>query len=241
MITSLQRDLEGIIPRLLLKLKPSSHLMFHSKDPKEELPVGTMGLNLAINTSDALLHNSFFKSNSLNDFTSDFSLVFFALLTEKKASLEQTLTLKKDGKEDKEERKVIEAEVGETDIISADDSPQVNYSFHEERFIAGQFYNTPALDYVKMFYGEDKKAAAHYIPEEEYATTHAPDTERELLSASEAKELFMDMQYATVTGAASDINFDDRRKFNYWIMFNRALFGIFELEGVTREVNYAAY
>jgi len=138
--------------------------------------------------------------------------------------------------------KVNTEELEETE---AGDEPdmilKINYSFQEEQFILGQLYNTPTLDYVKMFYGEDKKATAKYIQEEEYATNHAQDTERDLLSASEAKELFMDMQYAMVTGASSDINFDDRRKFNYWIMFNRALFGMFESEGVTREVNYAAY
>ena len=202
MITSLQLDLEGIIPRLLLQLK-----------------------------SDGL--------------KPDILTTFSALLGEQKPSLEQIVPAwpKHKQKKDTPVEKVIEMDVEEGDDSSGsgdDISPQVNYSFHEERFVAGQFYNTPALDYVKMFYGEDKKAAAQYIQEENYATNHAPDAEQKLLSASEAKELFMDMQYATVTRAASDINFDDRRKFNYWIMFNRALFGIFELEGVTREVNYAA-
>ena len=204
MITSLQQDLESIIPHLLFQLK-----------------------------ADGL--------------KPDFFTMFSTLLGEQKPSLEQIVPAwpKHKQKDDTEGKKVIEAEAEENDDNGASGgdslSPQVDYSFQEEQFILGQLYHTPALDYVKMFYGEDKKVAAQYMLDEEYTANHAADTERELLSASEAKELFMDMQYATATGAASDINFDARRKFNYWIMFNKALFGMFESEGVTREVNYAAY
>ena len=148
-----------------------------------------------------------------------------------------TSTVKKESDNLKEK---VEEEEWEEVGVEDDQIPPIAYSFFEEQFIAGQLYNAPALDYIKMFYGEEKRGNT-FVQGEEYSTKHAADTERELLSAAEAKELFSEIQYATVMGAASNVSFIDRRKFNYWIMFNKALFALFEYESVTREVNYAAY
>ena len=142
-------------------------------------------------------------------------------------------------KENEDLKEKVEEEWEEA-AVEDDQMPNITYSFFEEQFIAGQLYNAPALDYVRMFYGEEKRGNT-FAQGEEYSTEHAVDTERELLSAAEAKELFSEIQYATVMGAASNVSFIDRRKFNYWIMFNRALFNMYQSEAVTSEVNYGAY
>ena len=168
------------------------------------------------------------------------------LLNEIEHSLAQlriwlTTFVKKEEKEETLKEKVKTEE--EFTVVEEDEevNPEIEYSFFENEFIAGARYNAPALDYVKMFYGEDKVSSTKYVQDEEYATQHAPDTEREMMSATEAKELFKDIQYATVTGSGSDVSLKARRNFNTWIMFNKALFNMYQSEAVTSEVNYAAY
>ncbi len=62
--------------------------------------------------------------------------------------------------------------------------------------------------------------------------------EAEMLTTQEAQQLHQDMQYATLVGAPSDIDFRDRRKIALWALFERTLFNFFDGQALTRDTNY---
>ncbi len=93
---------------------------------------------------------------------------------------------------------------------------------------------------MRLWYG-DSPEKGKFEPDKEYVTEmpNATDTESELLTAEEAQEAIVDIQYATVMGSPHDVDAETRRKVDLWIKFNPALFHVFEATyGVTREVNY---
>ncbi|MEK6901694.1 MAG: hypothetical protein AABX37_05090 [Nanoarchaeota archaeon] len=118
--------------------------------------------------------------------------------------------------------------------------PSIAYSFEEEQFRLGLQYGAPPLDYMRLWYG-DPSEKGKFAPDKEYVTEmpKATDTESGLLTAEEAQEAIVDIQYATVMGSPHDVDAETRRKVDLWIKFNPALFQAFESAyGVTREVNY---
>ncbi|PIN74311.1 hypothetical protein COV20_01695 [Candidatus Woesearchaeota archaeon CG10_big_fil_rev_8_21_14_0_10_45_16] len=117
-------------------------------------------------------------------------------------------------------------------------SSDVEYSFADEELFK-QLYGT-RLDYNQLWYGE-KRASSSFEPEEEYWTGDARDSdvESEMMTDMEAKDAFVNIQYATALGAATEINFKERRKFDMWIKFNRSTFHAFELQySFTRDIDY---
>lgn len=92
-------------------------------------------------------------------------------------------------------------------------------------------------------YGEQEKIYYHASSKEEEPTHfQLYDVQAETMTPPEMEETFVDMQYAVVLGQWTEMDFRDRRRFALSIMFDRALFNLYELDrGVTREVNYTAY
>ncbi len=144
----------------------------------------------------------------------------------------------KDKNQDKksEDFETIETEVEKTDDVEPT-LLNIQYSL-EEQFQAEQFYQTAALDYEALFKPPPKSV---YNPEEEYSADVVEENESEMLTMKEAKEKFTKMQYASILGAHSDVNFEDRRKFNWWIKFNPAEFGLLQAHSLTNDVNYASW
>ncbi len=126
----------------------------------------------------------------------------------------------------------------------ANESPPVDYSFLEEQFLAGLRYGAPALDYVKLWYGDDKGKPAEYISGTDIPGTGSTadsltDGQSDMLTAKEAEEIFMEIQYHAMAGNIYQMNAQDLRKFNLSIIFDTALFKLREsLLGLTRNVNY---
>ncbi len=137
-----------------------------------------------------------------------------------------------------EEGELLEADSPDT---SGSPSIRVDYSFHHDTLLAEQLHTGVSVDYAALWYGADTKEKGAFELKDEYWVTSVPtnDTETEMLSTDEAQATFVDIQYSTIIGAASDVNSTDRRKFDLWIKFNRAFFNLFESTyAVTREVDY---
>ena len=127
----------------------------------------------------------------------------------------------------------------ETELLSP--VPSIAYSFEEEQFHQGIAYQAPPVDYLKLWYGDPLQKRI-FEPDKEYTAIAPPigDAESELLTAEEAQEAIVDVQYATIMGSPHDVDAETRRKLDFWIKFNPALFQAFEATyGVTREVNYS--
>jgi len=122
--------------------------------------------------------------------------------------------------------------------------PHLSYSFHEEEFIARSHYNAPAVDYEMLWYGERRrKVPPEYVAESTAVAEAAADTRPEMLTAPEAEEVFMRIQYSAIVGNGSvyQVNGEERKRFDLWIKFNPALFKLLEtLQGLTSNVNYSA-
>ncbi len=135
-------------------------------------------------------------------------------------------------------------EILEDDLsdLDEDDTSEISfqYSLGEEEFLAKQFYQTASLDYMKMFYGESKSIKSSYENEYFSDTIAICDVEADLLSTVEAESAFKEIQYAAIVGTGFSVNSEKKRKFDMWIKFNPALFGLFHsLYAVTDDVNYA--
>lgn len=125
------------------------------------------------------------------------------------------------------------------DNISLEDFPEVAYSFSEEQLFLNRIYGQAALDYLKLWYGENKPA--NFRPEEEYlAEMILPDnSDSDVLTTEEAQETLQEIQYAALLGTPTAVDSEQRKKFDFWIKFNPALFKLFEMMySLTRDVDY---
>ncbi len=129
----------------------------------------------------------------------------------------------------------------ETEVAEAvDEGSSVNfdYSIKEEEILARNAYG-PTVDVEKLWYGEVRKAPPEYQLEGEGSWGFAIASETEAISTEEAGDLFVKIQYEAACNAVGEVSNDDRRKFDLWIKFNRALFGLFEsTQAFTNNVNY---
>lgn len=155
--------------------------------------------------------------------------------------LEQEIVLPLDL--EKEGEMIVEEE--DPSALETSTSPgapiRVNYSFHHDKLLAEQLNGAVSVDYTALWYGADAKEKAAFKLKDEYWVTSVPanDTEVEMLSTEEAQATFVDIQYSTIIGAASEVSSTERRKFDLWIKFNRSFFNLFEsMYAVTREVDY---
>lgn len=122
-----------------------------------------------------------------------------------------------------------------------DDLEPINfdYSLHEEEHLMRNFYNNSPVDYIKLWYDGNPPSAKFALEGEYLAHSANLETEQEMITTEEAEQTFVNIQYATVLGVAHNVDSTERRKFDFWIKFNPALFGLFEsLHSVTKDVNY---
>lgn len=143
----------------------------------------------------------------------------------------------------------LEALLQKTETLIAD-CPQetietpvlLSYSFLDEVFFQDP-YQQRAVDYEQLWYGEKRihdRPPPEFEQRGDYALEiPAGDVEREMLTLQEAEETFMDVQYAALTGVQTDISSEERRKFQWIILFERWFFNLLESSyALTRNVDY---
>ncbi len=136
--------------------------------------------------------------------------------------------------------KLIALDEKETSKDSDKDAPviSISYSFAEEEFRNG-LYSQAAIDYVRMFYGDTGKIPPEFAGE--YTLDKKSDVSSETIEGNiQAQKTMVDIQYATITGAYSSVNFKERKQFDTWIKFNPDLFWLFQRNfGLTQEIDYS--
>lgn len=96
------------------------------------------------------------------------------------------------------------------------------------------------LAYQPRHYEEINTSPPIFASEEEEYYPPAKGTERELSTVEEAREAFMEVQYAAVLQSPGEVNHEQRRKLQWWIWFNPIEFRLLESTyALTRDVNYA--
>jgi hypothetical protein len=144
------------------------------------------------------------------------------------------------GEENSDEENIPSGIAVKTERGRRDYQQSLSYAPGEEEFLAQQFYQS-GMNYDTLFYGQMQKGnvGEGYRYSEEQAVS---DVKREMLTEDEAKQVFVKIQYAEILGQKTDVSVEERRRFDLWIKFNSALFGLFErIEAVTNDVNYAVY
>ena len=131
---------------------------------------------------------------------------------------------------------VVSEDSGEEEPIIEDTVVEIGYAEGEEEFLATNFYKKTEVEYSPIWY-----AKSNVESDTEYsAEIHVEEGTRDLLTAEEAGDFLMEMQFATITGNSYSVNNDKKRQMDLWIKFNPALFGLFEsINSMTRDVNYS--
>ncbi len=77
--------------------------------------------------------------------------------------------------------------------------------------------------------------------EEEQKKVNWLDSCSDTMDREEAQEAMEDVCVSTIQGTKYDIDYVTRRRLATWIMFNPSLFGLYEKEQMTRDVNYTEF
>lgn len=128
-----------------------------------------------------------------------------------------------DVSEDVSEIEQLTSEDDFVDYALFHQQPEVNYS--------------PNLDYLSELAGTRSSSVEYEEDEEE----KYHDTESETLTTEEAEETMKEVCWASMTGNKCEVSYVTRRKLDYWIKFNPALFKLFEAQAMTRDVNYTEF
>ena len=132
----------------------------------------------------------------------------------------------------------IVQEDGKDRAIDNDDTMVVDY-FHSSDLYSFNLYT------LAQFYESGKDVSTAYeLAETEYKTSaiiDCDDSYSETMDDQEAKETMQDICIAFVQGTQQDIDYTTRRRLVTWIMFNPALFKLYECEQLSRDVNYTAF
>jgi len=135
----------------------------------------------------------------------------------------------------------------DSDTLEDDDNktdhiePIITYlSSEEEQFLAENFYKTGIVDYDELFnYNPNSVDYTIGIKGLE-VNSSISNTNSETMTAEEAEETLIEIQYATVLGTINEISHEKRRKFSTWVTFNSALMSLFHsLYAVTGDVDYS--
>ncbi|GEM_PF-6842023 len=137
------------------------------------------------------------------------------------------------GKEEKADETILS--------FTASKEMSLTYSAQELQLLAGE--PTIAMDYEQLWYGSSEDTQVAQGPEEQYWTfTTVPDTESEVLTPQEAHATFVDMQYAQITGAQSEVSLIERRKYGLFVVFDGALHKLDErLNALTMDYNVQSF
>ena len=119
--------------------------------------------------------------------------------------------------------------------LTDNSSSTITYSVNPE--VTAQ---TASIDYEQLWYGDQKTTPASFALDDDYWSTSAVvDVQSEMINDEEAQKTIVDIQYAAVLGNSMEINSEERRRLNLWIMFNPAQFKMAEsMYAVTSNVDY---
>jgi len=199
-----------------------------SKSKKDSILKNKAKLDLRELISDAIASVRELEHKSLEQ-----RIHFFKLVRNTKKREEVKTSTKEKSVEESILDDFKDSDKDEDTVISVD------YSFIEDEFIQS-LYKTAAVDYLKMFYGDTGKVPPEFAADPYAIETVNLATDSETIETHDAEETFMQVQYATMMGAHSEVSFKDRNKLDMWIKFNRDLFGVFEhSRKLTSEVNYS--
>jgi hypothetical protein len=101
-------------------------------------------------------------------------------------------------------------------------------------------YSRVPLDYDSLWYGSMRKQGSLFEDEDDSQALFWNDTESETMTMEEAEATLKDIQYAQVAGTLSDVDYNERRRFATWALFNsteREL--MHSTYAVTSNVNYS--
>jgi hypothetical protein len=85
------------------------------------------------------------------------------------------------------------------------------------------------------------KPVVREFKEENYMVSSFPEMESETMDVPEAEETMQKMQYAALLVRNTEIREDEKRKMNWFIMTNPAIYKFIESKALTRDVNYQGY
>ncbi len=113
----------------------------------------------------------------------------------------------------------------------------------DDRLLMELFYASLSLGYGAVLYGEKKPASLEDFGRNgSEPSSAASDIESDVIAPEQAEETFKNIQYAALTGTKSEVDGEERRRFDWWIKFNPVLFQLMEaMYGLTRDVNYGSY
>lgn len=129
----------------------------------------------------------------------------------------------------------------------AGDQKIINYGKRqdlEESVLPEHFYGSVRYEMAETDAKSDSARISQIQDEEMYSleddAVPASDTASETLSAEEAKEMVIEIQYAAVLGTLSDLSLAKRQQLANWTYFEKATLNYFlAAEGVTRDVDFS--
>ena len=150
--------------------------------------------------------------------------------------------------EKKTQKKIAQEFIDEETIelieTETDDSPTVRYTTEQEEIFGAIEYGTAPLDYIKMFYGDEKRKGRFKDQEEEgeyKGMALNAQTKSETMSQEEAVETLIDLQYAAALADSSRVSVETKKRFATWVMFNQGKMMFFQnVYGVTGDVDYSS-
>ncbi len=112
---------------------------------------------------------------------------------------------------------------------------EINYSLPGEHFI-----DYTSVNIEELWYGTRNSTTTFELEDEYWTTPAVQDVEEEMLTETEAVDSMMQVQYEAAANTLGTVSFEERRRLDFYILFNPAIFRAWEsLYAVTREVNYA--
>ena len=80
--------------------------------------------------------------------------------------------------------------------------------------------------------------SAYQVADGEKEEEKSKSNNSETLDDKEAEATMQDVCVAYITGSKTDVDLVTRKRLTTWILFNPALFRLYESEAFTRDVNY---
>jgi phage/plasmid-associated DNA primase len=124
-------------------------------------------------------------------------------------------------------------EVSEIEKLTSDDS--IDYAMLHQNHEKNYSLNS---DYLSKLAGTKSSSVVY---EDDNKEEKYNDTQAETLTTEEAEETMEDICWSSMMGNKSEVSYIERRKLSNWIMFNPALFKLFEAQAMTREINYTEF
>lgn len=146
----------------------------------------------------------------------------------------------------KKESEEVELEVEETELEIEESSKTednfflLHYSSFDENQGGELEYNTQ-IHFYNLYQKKLYNELAYTFPDNDgqRVVANAENYETESYSAEEAKKTLEEAQYSSLLGVDLVDNYEEYRKLNQWILFNPALFALFQsVYNLNRDVDY---